>query len=762
MFHFFTKKIVARFVVPILILAVIIPACYTQPKKAEAGFSDCIATLAADLGISLAAGTIAAPLSVPVSDNGKTYSASVQAGGGMQDFMHFCIEEGIAIPIGKYLLSQMTQSMITWINSGFSAGGPAFIQNPEQFFENVANQEAGTLIGSLVPLLCSPFNAQIRLALALNFGNSGATTAKCTLTSIMSNVQHDINSFMNNFNSWGDFLSITTNSNNNTLGSYMNAAGSINLDIANKQNTQAKQLNWGNGFFSYEVCSDGTSGNSFLNGTKKNQVTTVNNQANGTVISNQNQANAANNTTAPANQPVNCNITTPGGVIASTLNHQLGIPADQLGVADDLDKIFNALGYELLKMGIQGVIGLGNGGISGATNNNGSNLLAQVTSQAQQDAGTAGNAANTGINGINSEQQNQNNPNTPVNIAQGDTVTEGPGVAVDSTGALDEASRLTDGGTDSQDGDSPGYVGAQTTNGAYPSNPAFMPIDLGKTEPDINSVSIYERTNPGAAMSRNVQYVVQILDSSGNPVWTSPSITQDYSGLKIMPVPNISGEFVKIEAITNGALALRQVEVFLRHPPTIVLNGANPYMLDSTSSPYVDPGFTATDQDGNTITSPGQTGTMTATVALGTSTDSNGTTIPPGSPLSSINTSDTGTYTIVYNATDGAGLSAPTVTRTVIIQNISAATAPIITLVGLGEDPNAPLTVPINGTYVDPGYSAVDENGNSLTAEVQVSVNGVLNGTVNTSAAGTTTIAYNVSDANGVPAKTVTRTVLVQ
>ena len=77
--------------------------------------------------------------------------------------------------------------------------------------------------------------------------------------------------------------------------------------------------------------------------------------------------------------------------------------------------------------------------------------------------------------------------------------------------------------------------------------------------------------------------------------------------------------------------------------PVITLDGSNPYILENIGDAYVDPGFTATDNEDGTITSK----------VVATST---------------VNEDLAGTYTIDYSVSDGAGNST-TVTRTVIVQN---------------------------------------------------------------------------------------------
>ncbi len=88
------------------------------------------------------------------------------------------------------------------------------------------------------------------------------------------------------------------------------------------------------------------------------------------------------------------------------------------------------------------------------------------------------------------------------------------------------------------------------------------------------------------------------------------------------------------------------------------------------------------------------------------------------------------------------------VSKTVSVYEFSA--APVITLLG-----NATEQVCQNTTYTDAGATAVDYLGNNITGSI------VPTSTVNTALPGTYTVTYNVTDACGIAALPVTRTVIV-
>jgi beta-lactam-binding protein with PASTA domain len=112
-----------------------------------------------------------------------------------------------------------------------------------------------------------------------------------------------------------------------------------------------------------------------------------------------------------------------------------------------------------------------------------------------------------------------------------------------------------------------------------------------------------------------------------------------------------------------------------------------------------------------------------------------------------VNPAVVGVYTVTYNVNDGNGNNAAEVTR---IVTVSDTTIPVITLLG-----DAAVTIDRDDTYTDAGATALDTCAGDLTANI-VTVN-----TVDTTALGTYTVTYNVSDPSGNNAVEVTRTVTV-
>ena len=238
--------------------------------------------------------------------------------------------------IAKAVLQQITSSIVNWINSGFN-GKPSFVTNFNQFFNNVGDQAAGEFIrGTGLAFLCSPFQMQIRIAIAQSYARRGA--ASCTLTGVIKN----INSFMNgNFSQggWGGLLQFTTIPTNNPFGAYAYAQIGLQSSINSAQSNARNNLSPG-GFISLQKCDP------------------------------------------PGSK--NCKVTTPGTIIEGTLEKSLNIGQEQLaqiGVSGSFDAIVSALLTQLTtKVLYQGLSTLS------GSNGYAANYLTPEQQKAQTDA----------------------------------------------------------------------------------------------------------------------------------------------------------------------------------------------------------------------------------------------------------------------------------------------------------------------------------------------------------------------------------------
>lgn len=243
------------------------------------------------------------------------------------------IVDGIAWSIAKNMVSQMTQSMINWINSGFQ-GDPAFITDLNGMLLNALDDVAGEYIQSLGgfgEFICSPFKLDVQAALSINYAQarSGMPSGPnaCSLSDIGANIE---NFLAGATSDWGEWAQVTSNPQNVPYGAYLEAEAKLNIRLVNEAGQELEVANWGDGFLSKKVC-EGIEGK-------------------------------------PADKGKNCKITTPGEVISKALTFQLSTGPQALIEADEINEIIGALINQIALQAMQGINGLlGLGGNSDYT-----------------------------------------------------------------------------------------------------------------------------------------------------------------------------------------------------------------------------------------------------------------------------------------------------------------------------------------------------------------------------------------------------------
>lgn len=312
-----------------------------------------------------------------------------------------CIARGIA----KAAVQQITVSVVNWINNGFE-GSPAFVTHPDRFFSNIANQTAGNYIqSSALSFLCSPFQLQIRIAIAQSYAN-GNRANSCSLTKVIGNVQ----SFMNgNFYSggWPGFLAFTTVPTNNPYGAY--AYGSVGLSAALSVTIKGQQL-------------DLLSGNQFLTLKKKENCKTTDSppdKSNSVSVSAIDGSGA--DTGTQLYQVCDLVSTTPGSIIFGSLDKTLGQGRDSLNLAQNFDQIVSALLTQLMTKALQGLSSIGGPSGDYASNFYTSDQLAaqnsalQIVSDLQAGVGIAQQYASVSQGSISDIQSTQSGLNNLYN-----------------------------------------------------------------------------------------------------------------------------------------------------------------------------------------------------------------------------------------------------------------------------------------------------------------------------------------------------------
>lgn len=321
------KKIFATF-----FLATLLFVGFAVPQKAEAQLA------VAEVGANLVTNTVTTAKAI-------------------ENTVREYVLDGIAWELANVALEQMTEDIVTWINSGFN-GSPAFIQDPGRFFTGIADDVAGRFLEEIGGgFLCSPFAADIQFTLEIGYYQAGGRSDlsdrySCSLTDAIGNVED----FLNNDLSQGglqQFFNVSVRPENNPYQLSIGLEQELQGRIFGELQGERDLLDWNGGFLSRRECLDGEE-EPYCTG----------------------------------------DVLTPGDTIQNQLNESLGIGRDRLLVADDINEIIGALMNQLVSQvlgGAQGLIGTtssGGGSSSyfdrnnnpGVTEDSRENLEAQIQS----------------------------------------------------------------------------------------------------------------------------------------------------------------------------------------------------------------------------------------------------------------------------------------------------------------------------------------------------------------------------------------------
>jgi hypothetical protein len=238
--------------------------------------------------------------------------------------------DSLANAAAKVMLRSVTNSVVTWINSGFQ-GSPAFVTNPERFFLESGDKIVGEfLTGTELDYLCGPFAEDIRFKLQTVYGSTLPDHNQCRLTGILAEADKYEQYVGGDFSKggWQSWISVSQNPQNNPLEAFVAAKNELENRLSDNKENRLNEINWGDGFLPYRECKTLND-----NGTCKEYG----------------------------------DIKTPGKIIEEQLNETLGSGGRQLEVADELNEIINALVGQLVQtVFVDGLTSFGPGG----SNNN--------------------------------------------------------------------------------------------------------------------------------------------------------------------------------------------------------------------------------------------------------------------------------------------------------------------------------------------------------------------------------------------------------
>lgn len=368
---FFTKKALSS-----ILLVIVCLTLYTYPKKTEAFvFID---------PSNLVQNTISA-IANPIT----SVATGITAGGTTGLLIKELVGDSLANIIAKQILRRITAQTVNWINSGFE-GNPAFVTDPQRFFLGMADQTASQLfLGANSPLnqLCSPFKAEVRLALVKNYlSDRDPQQYQCTFEKIGANFENFTKDFSQG--GWDAWFTMTQQYQNNPYGAYIEGQKTLSVQIQTQQGIKQRQLAEGKGFLSYERCRrDYVPPKTAPKCTKYADLTVGGGEPKCLVYE---EADANGEVTqCPANEK---ETVTPGSVINEQLGKALGSSFAQLEAADEINEIVNALMIQLIEKTFSSVQG-GLRGLSQSKNNQPSALQQLQNSVSSSSATTELNTA---------------------------------------------------------------------------------------------------------------------------------------------------------------------------------------------------------------------------------------------------------------------------------------------------------------------------------------------------------------------------------
>lgn len=385
------------------------------------------------LGISLSSSalyvpkTASAQATVPINTGLNFHS--------IQDNMKNFVWDKLAVLVANQILQKMTASIVSWINTGFE-GSPAFITDPKGFFLDAADQITGEFLdkNGILGQMCSPFSFDLRLNLALNQSVYKTKRYDCTLGKIINNTRNAVNTagqnsgitisgdpngatignFVNGDFSqggWEGFIAYSTEPQNNPIGATLMAQSDLRSRINEKKSNINADLNRGQGFMSWQKCTDVTSqytspelgGAESLGVTSRqegqlrqfgNQTAVTGVTSDGTEKPTSVQKKVDSKTGMVSYQ--DCQTQTPGSLIGGSLQSQLDVPKDKLvlvkTISDSIDAILGALVNQMLTQGLGALSNRGSG------TNGSQSYLVQLQEEAAYANGTQSQNSNAIIN----------------------------------------------------------------------------------------------------------------------------------------------------------------------------------------------------------------------------------------------------------------------------------------------------------------------------------------------------------------------------
>lgn len=321
--HWGNKITTGVILVAIIATAILPAATLLAPQKAEAQ-SSCIAGIISKYISKLIFGALSA-LKIPVNDSQTGSNTGNTAGNTFGSWVSECIIKPMVKALVKQLIHEFLASIRDWINNGFDSSGPRFVSDIEGFFADVVDKGVGRMIyGSDLKFLCSPFALDIRLALGLHYWGGGKfrDRIRCTLSDVIGNVT-SAGDRLAYRNSWQSWLDITTKPQNNPYGAFALAKSELEIRIANQKFVAGKEQDWGSGFLTTKRCIEYDTEEALYGDDPRYEE-------------------------AGIDPCVKYETVTPGRLISEGIASSIGAEVDEYVAAEDIDAIFGALMNQMI------------------------------------------------------------------------------------------------------------------------------------------------------------------------------------------------------------------------------------------------------------------------------------------------------------------------------------------------------------------------------------------------------------------------------
>jgi hypothetical protein len=239
-----TSLILLTFVIPVAFLSLPteVHAVAGSAAACTAGFASSAAAQAPD--------AVHQTIGVPKASLGDFFQGIFTGGSVNTEAFKSCVLKPLGQVIAITLIRNIGASVINWVNTGFD-GNPTFVTNLDDTLRDTADQAIGTFIeGSDLGFLCNDFGFQVRLALALKYSQPFREQARCTLSKIENNIS------TNGGRGWDNFLSVSTEPQNNVYGAYFIAESELAQRAANAVGIKEKRIAIAEGFLDFETCDE--------------------------------------------------------------------------------------------------------------------------------------------------------------------------------------------------------------------------------------------------------------------------------------------------------------------------------------------------------------------------------------------------------------------------------------------------------------------------------------------------------------------------